>query len=93
MFQKKHHSQKYYTIFFLTFKEDKIPVTVFINCINAGRQSSPEIGNLHGVSIHHPVVSDSPKPLILETKYTPLTVLSGICIYSVVVLEILNSLS
>lgn len=60
---------------FLTFKEDKIPVTVFINCINAGRQTPPEVGNLHGVSIHHPVVSDSPEPLILETKYTSLTML------------------
>lgn len=77
----------------LTFKEDKIPFTVFINCINAGRQSPPEVRNLHGVSIHHPVVSDSPKPLILETKYMSLTMLWGIYMWSVAVLKILNSLS
>lgn len=74
---RNHHSGKYYTNFscFLTFKEDKIPLTVFINCINAGRQSPPEVGNLHRVSIHHSIVSDSPKPLILETKYTSFTIL------------------
>lgn len=75
-FKKSSHSKvlhKILLLFFLTFKEDKIPLTVFINCINAGRQSPPEVGNLHRVSIHHPVVSDSPKPLILETKHTLLT--------------------
>lgn len=53
---------------FLTFKEDKIPITVFINCIDTRRQAPPEVSNLHGVSIHHPVVSHSPKPLVLQTK-------------------------
>lgn len=57
----------------LTFKEDKIPITVFINCINARRQAPPEVSNLHGVSIHHPVVSDSPKPLVLQSKQKQLS--------------------
>lgn len=53
---------------FLTFKEDKIPITVFINRIDTRRQAPPEVSDLHGVSIHHPVVSHSPKPLVLQTK-------------------------
>lgn len=76
-FKKSSHSKVLHKIllfFFLTFKEDKIPLAVFINCINVGRKSPPEVGNLHGVSIHHPVVPDSPKPLILETKQTLLTI-------------------
>lgn len=52
----------------LTFKKDKISITVFINCINTGRQAPPEVSNLHGVSIHHPIVSHSPKPLVLQIK-------------------------
>lgn len=53
---------------FLTFKEDKIPITVFINCIDTRRQAPPEVSNLHGVPIHHSVVSHSPKPLVLQSK-------------------------
>lgn len=56
-----------------TFKEDEISVTVFINCVNTRRQAPPEVSDLHGVSVHHPVVSHGPKPLVLQSEQKQLS--------------------
>lgn len=52
----------------LTFKEDKIPITVFVNRVDTRWQAPPEVSNLHGVAVHHSVVSHAPKPLVLQTR-------------------------
>lgn len=52
----------------LTFKEDKIPITVFVNRVDTRWQAPPEVSNLHGVAVHHSVVSYTPKPLVLQTR-------------------------
>lgn len=49
----------------LTFKEDKVPLTIFIDGINARWQSPPEDTYLHRISIHYFIFPNSPEPLIL----------------------------
>lgn len=49
----------------VTFEEDKSPIGSFIGCIYAGRQALPELFDLHGVTLLHPVIAKAPEPAIL----------------------------
>lgn len=51
-----------------TFKEDKFPVFSFISSIDSCRETSKEMSNWHGVIFQHPLMSDTPEPLILKER-------------------------
>ena len=53
----------------LTFEEDKVPIIVFVHCVDTRRQATPEVSDLHGVPIHDPVVPHTPEPLFLQAKH------------------------
>lgn len=57
----------------LTFKEDKVPVAVLVHGVHTGRQAPPEVRDLHGVPLHHPVVPHPPEPLVLQSKQKSLS--------------------
>ena len=52
----------------ITFEEDKSSISPFIGCIYAGRQALPELLDLHGVTLLHPVIAQAPEPAILGVK-------------------------
>lgn len=52
----------------LTFEEDEVAVAVLVHRVDAGWQAPPEVRDLHGVAVHHPVVPDAPEPLVLRSK-------------------------
>lgn len=53
---------------FLAFEKHKLPLAVFIHCIDFGRQAFPEVVDLHGVARDHWVVPNPPKPLVLQRR-------------------------
>lgn len=52
----------------ITFEEDKSSISPFIGCVYAGRQPLPELLDLHGVALLHPVIAQAPEPTILRVK-------------------------
>lgn len=50
---------------YVTFEEDKSSISPFVGCIYAGGQALPELLNLHGVTLLHPVITQAPEPAIL----------------------------
>lgn len=50
---------------YVTFEEDKSSISPFVGCIYAGRQALPELLDLHGVALLHPVITQAPEPAIL----------------------------
>lgn len=52
----------------ITFEEDKSSISPFIGCIYAGGQALPELLDLHGVTLLHPVIAQTPEPAILGVK-------------------------
>lgn len=49
-----------------TFKEDEFPIRPLVGGVNARRQTSPELIDLHGVTLLDLVVPQTPKPAVLE---------------------------
>lgn len=50
----------------VTFEEDKSSISPFVGCIYAGWQALPELLDLHGVALLHPVIAQAPEPAILR---------------------------
>jgi len=50
----------------LTFEKHKFALAVLIDGINLGWQTPPEDIDEHGVTGHHGIIPDPPKPVVLH---------------------------
>lgn len=53
-------------LFLPTFEEDKFAIWSLVGCVDARREAFPELIDLHGITLLHLVVPQTPKPPILQ---------------------------
>lgn len=58
----------------LTFEEYKFALAVLIDGVDLWWQTSPEDIHEHGVTGHHSVISDPPKPVVLHREKIQTTI-------------------